>query len=66
MFELHLIDDRNKVEAIAIMCIDCKKETSLYLRTSTLEEMITKFVLNAILHHVGMSWTICPNEEMKY
>ena len=28
--------------------------------------MITKFVLNAILHHVGMSWIISSNNEMKY
>ena len=28
--------------------------------------MITKFVLNAILHHVGMSWIICSNEEILY
>ena len=28
--------------------------------------MITKFVLNAILHHVGMSWIISSNKEMKY
>ena len=28
--------------------------------------MITKFVLNAILYHVGMSWIICSNEEIKY
>ena len=28
--------------------------------------MITKFVLNAILHHVGMSWIICSNLKMKY
>ena len=27
--------------------------------------MITKFVLNAILHHVGMSWIISSNDEMK-
>ena len=33
MFELRLIDDRDKVEAIAIRCINCKKETGLYLRT---------------------------------
>ena len=66
MFELRLIDDRDKVEAIAIRCINSKKETGLYLRTLTLEEMITKFVLNAISHHVGMSWIICSNEKMKY
>ena len=28
--------------------------------------MITKFVLNAILHHWGMLWIISSNEEMKY
>ena len=28
--------------------------------------MITKFVLNTILHHVGMSWIISSNDEMKY
>ena len=28
--------------------------------------MITKFVLSAILHHVGMSWIICSNEEILY
>ena len=48
------------------MCINCEKETGLYLVTSTLEEMITKFVLNEILHHVGMSWIICSNDEMEY
>ena len=34
MFELRLIDDNDKVEAIAIRCINCKKETGLYLGTS--------------------------------
>ena len=28
--------------------------------------MITKFVLNAILHHMGMSWIICSNNEILY
>ena len=28
--------------------------------------MVTKFVLNEILHHVGMSWIIISNEKMKY
>ena len=63
MFELRLIDDKYELEDIAISCINCKKETGLYLRTSTFEEMITKFVLNAILHHVGMSWIICSNKK---
>ena len=37
MFELCLIDDRDKVEAIDIICIICKKATGLYLRTSIFE-----------------------------
>ena len=45
MFLLRLIGDRDKVEAISIRCINCKKEIGLYLTTSTLEEMINKFVL---------------------
>ena len=28
--------------------------------------MIYKFVLKEILHHVGISWIICSNREMKY
>ena len=43
MFGLSLIDDRDKVQSISIRCINCKKETGLYLGTSTLEEIITNF-----------------------
>ena len=28
--------------------------------------MITKLVLNAILHHMGMLWIVFYNEEIKY
>ena len=28
--------------------------------------MITKSVLNVILHHVGRSWIISSNDEMRY
>ena len=46
------------MEAIAIKCSNCNKDTGLYLKDITIEEMITKFVLNEILHHVGMLWII--------
>ena len=62
MFELRLIGDKENLDAIAIRCINCKKETGLFLRNSTFEEMITKFVLNAIWHHVSMSWIISSND----
>ena len=47
-------------------CINCKKETGLFSGTSKFEEMITTFLLNTILHHVGMSWIISSTNEMKY
>ena len=43
-----------------------KNETGLYLRNSTFEEIITKFVLNEVLHNVGMLWISCSNEKIKY
>ena len=63
MFQLCLFDDKqyeevNFADIIAIRCINCNNETGLYLRNSTVEEMITKFVSNEILHHVDMSWII--------
>ena len=36
------------------------------MKNTTFDDIITKFVLNAILHHVGMSWIIRSNKEMKY
>ena len=61
MFELRLIGDKEKLDVIDIRCINCKKETGLYIQNFTFEEMIPKFVLNAILHHVGTSWIISSN-----
>ena len=43
---------------IAIKCSNYTKDTALHLKDITIEEMITKFVLNAIWHHVGISWII--------
>ena len=31
MFELCLVDDKDKLDAVSIMCINCKKETGLFL-----------------------------------
>ena len=33
-------------------------QTCLFLKNTRFDEMITKLVLNEILHHVGMSWII--------
>ena len=37
MLEFILIDNGDKLEAVAIRCINSKKETGLYLITSSLE-----------------------------
>ena len=58
IFQLRLFDYKYEVEIINISCINCKKVTGLHLRNSTFEEMITKFVLNSIFHHVSMLWII--------
>ena len=44
MFELRLIGDKEKVDVIAIRCINSKKETGLYMKKYKFEEMITKYV----------------------
>ena len=67
MFQLRLFYDKdyeegNVSDSIAIRCINCNKDTGLYLKDTPIEEMITKFVLNSILNHMGMSWIICSNK----
>ena len=52
-----------------LMCIHCKKETGLNSETNftwVYDKIISKFVLKAMLHHVGMSWIIISNQEMEY
>ena len=66
MFELRLLSDKEKLDVIDIRCINCKTETGLFLKNTTFEEIVTKFVLNAILYHVNMLWIISSNKEMKY
>ena len=66
MFALRLSYDEEKLDVTSIGCIDCKIETGLFLKNTTFDEMITKFMLNAISHHVGILWIISSNKEMKY
>ena len=66
MFQLCLFDYKDEVKIISVGFINFEKEKGLYLINSSFQEIITKFVLNEILHHVGMSWIICSNEEVKY
>ena len=59
-------DDQNNVENIAIIFINCGKETGLSMKNmnTNYKYIITSFVLNTVLHHVGMSWIIKKNQHL--
>ena len=69
MFEMRWSYKEGILEVVYLKCINCKRETGLDSKNSSscvFDEVITKFLLDAILHHVGMSWIIRPNKEMNY
>ena len=69
MLEIRLSFGDKDLDALSIKCINCKRETGLNSETTfawVYDEVITKFVLNAMLHHVDMSWIISSNQEMEY
>ena len=69
MFEIRLIYKEGILNVVSLKCINFKRETCLDSKTIfswVFDEIITEFVLNAILHHVGMSWIIISNKEIKY
>ena len=69
MFEIRFSCGDNDLDVVYLKCIHCKKETGLNSETPftwVYDQVITKFVLNEILHHVGMSWIISFKKEMDY
>ena len=69
MFEIHLSYGDKELDVVSIKCINYKIETGLDPKTNftwLYDEIITQFVLNTILHHVGISWIISSNQEMEY
>ena len=69
MFEIRLSYEDKKLDIVSLICINCKIETGLNSETSfswVFDEVITKFFLNEMLHHVGMSWIISFNQEINY
>ena len=69
MFEICLSYGDKKLDVVSIKFIDCKRETGENSETdfiSVYDEIITKFLLNAILHHDGISWIISSNQAMEY
>ena len=59
LFEMCLSFGDVDLDTVSLKCINCKKETGLKSKTGFKEfydKVITQLVLNAMLHHVGMSW----------
>ena len=57
------------LDYVSLKCINCKIETGLKTGSGFEEfydRIITQFVLNAMLHYVGMSWIISSKEDMDY
>ena len=57
LFEIRLSLGDVNMDTVSLKCINCKKETVLKSKTGFKEfydKVITQFVLNAMLHHVGM------------
>ena len=68
MFEIHLSFGDEDLDALYIKCINFKIEIGLYSEISftwVYDEIVTKFLLNVMLHNVGMSWIISSNREME-
>ena len=69
MFEIRLSCGDDDLDIVSLKFINCKKETGLNTETGfnwIYDEVVTQFVLNAMLHHVGMSWIISSKKEIDY
>ena len=60
--------EKNTVEKIAIRCSNRGKETIIDVDNlnTIYQDIFTTFVLNTMLHHVGMLWKIETHEQLKY
>ena len=59
---------KQTTEKVAIRCSNFGKETliDVDILNTTYQDIITNFVLNTMLHHVGMLWIVENHEELKY
>ena len=68
MFEISVTVGDVNVAEVSLMCINCKIPTGLEPKSGRefYDKIITPFVMNSMLHHVGMSWMIILKKEMDY
>ena len=56
MFEISLSVGDVNLDEVSLKCINCKRSTGLKKSVKDFyDKMITPFVMNSMLHHVGMS-----------
>ena len=66
LFEIRLGCGDDNLDTLSLNCINCKKEKGLKSKTGFkdfYDKIITQFLLNAMLHHVGMSWIISSKKR---
>ena len=66
LFKIHLSCGDVDLYIVSLKCINCQKETGLKSKSGFKEfydKIITPFVMNAMLHHVSMSWIICSKRK---
>ena len=59
MFEIHLSVGDVNFDEVSLKCIKCKRTTGLKIKPGFVEfydKIMTPFMMNSMLHHVGMSW----------
>ena len=60
--------EKNAVGKFSIRCSTCGKEAmiDIGIMNTTYQDIITLFVLNTMLKHVGMLWIIETHEQLQY
>ena len=69
LFEIRFSCGDVNLDTVSLKCTNCQKETGLKTKSGFKKfngKVITPFVMNAMLHHVGMSWIISSKKEMDY
>ena len=68
IFEICLSVGGVNVDEVSLKCINCKRSTGLKTKYGKefYDKMITPFVMNSMLYHVGMPWMISSKLEIDY
>ena len=68
MFSVIFTVLEGNVNEVTLKCMNCKRKTYLQHKSDKefIDKMITPFMMNSMLHHVGMSWMISSKKDMDY